>query len=189
MTAMKVYITFPRAFWLGQASKPDEKPFTGFLQWLAPRYAKTSNWERWNQEAVDMSTMPGSKPTLLFYIFGDQVKVFSDKLAGVPEEARSKYLIRYFKPYFSLMPHYSEGSSDCTPTFALYSDWTADDLAGNGSYTTLRKGIEEADTDIEVIREGLPGRSLWFCGEHTAPIVSPPSLGAKFPSSLLFLEF
>jgi hypothetical protein len=121
-----------------------------------------------------MSTLSRSHsyPTLLFYLFGDQVVALSDKLAGVSGESRSKYLAKYLKPYYSLLPHYVEGSSECTPVSALYTDWTADDLAGNGSYTTLRKGIEEADVDIEIMREGLPGRSLWFAGEHTAPFIA-----------------
>jgi hypothetical protein len=119
-----------------------------------------------------MSTMSGSQPTLLFYIFGDQVHALSEKLAYVSRIERGKYLIEYFKPYYSVLPNYSEGSNDCLPSSALYTDWTSDDLAGNGSYTTLRNGLEEADVDIEIMREGLPGRSLWFCGEHTAPFIA-----------------
>jgi len=168
----QVYITFPIAFWLGHKTMPNGDPFTGFVQWLAPLYAGTTNYDKWNQEAVDMSTMIGSHPTLLFYLFGDQVNVLSNKLKGLPDESRSDYLIEHFKPYYSLLPGYSDESSDCTPTYALYTDWTSDDLAGNGSYTTMREGVEEADIDIEIMREGLPGRSLWFCGEHTAPFVA-----------------
>jgi len=36
----------------------------------------------------------------------------------------------------------------------------------------MRTGLKEADKDIEVIRAGLPGRSLWFAGEHTAPFIA-----------------
>lgn len=54
----------------------------------------------------------------------------------------------------------------------LATTWVNDDLAGNGSYTTIRTGVQEADKDIEIMREGLPGRSVWFAGEHTAPFVA-----------------
>lgn len=47
-----------------------------------------------------------------------------------------------------------------------------DDLAGNGSYSNFQIGLQEGDEDIEVMREGLPERSLWFAGEHTAPFVA-----------------
>lgn len=30
----------------------------------------------------------------------------------------------------------------------------------------------EGDKDIEIMREGLPNRGLWFAGEHTAPFVA-----------------
>lgn len=33
-------------------------------------------------------------------------------------------------------------------------------------------GSVEADRDIEVLREGCPGRGLWFAGEHTAPFIA-----------------
>jgi hypothetical protein len=47
-----------------------------------------------------------------------------------------------------------------------------DEFAGNGSYTTFRTGLLEGDRDIEAMREGLPGRHIWFAGEHTAPFVA-----------------
>lgn len=47
-----------------------------------------------------------------------------------------------------------------------------DPLAGNGSYSNFQTGLVEGDKDIEIMREGLPGRGLWFAGEHTAPFVA-----------------
>jgi hypothetical protein len=72
-----------------------------------------------------MSTLPRphDKPVLLFYLFGDQVTMLSDKLSGAGKEGRSKYLIKYFKPYYSLLPHFEEESKDCIPVEALYTDW------------------------------------------------------------------
>jgi hypothetical protein len=48
----------------------------------------------------------------------------------------------------------------------------ADELSGHGSYTTFRTGLERGDEDIEIIREGLTDRKLWFAGEHCAPFVA-----------------
>ncbi|KAJ5054330.1 uncharacterized protein L3040_000606 [Drepanopeziza brunnea f. sp. 'multigermtubi'] len=171
----KVYVTFPRAFWLGSADYPDTKPFTGFAQWLAPQYAKDTNPKGWNQEVVDMATLPNScaHPTLLFYLFGDQSETFATELTARPsQKERDEYLTKFFKPYYSLLPHYNAESKDCVPVQCLATTWVADDLAGNGSYTTMRTGLEDADKHIEVMREGLPGRGVWFAGEHTAPFVA-----------------
>ncbi|KAL9028235.1 MAG: hypothetical protein Q9180_007196, partial [Flavoplaca navasiana] len=33
-------------------------------------------------------------------------------------------------------------------------------------------GKVELDRDIEVMRDGLPERRVWFAGEHTAPVVA-----------------
>ncbi|CZT44246.1 related to anon-37cs protein [Rhynchosporium secalis] len=171
-TLEKVYITFPRAFWLGNEGHPDEKPHTGFTQWTAPAYTSPTNPERWNQEVVDLATLPGNcaHPTLLFYLYGAQSVSFGKELSTRPtEEERNIYLASFFKPYYSLLPHYDADSVDCAPLQCLATTWILDDLAGNGSYTTIRTGVMEADKDIEIMREGLPGRSVWFAGEHTAP--------------------
>ncbi|KAL2073422.1 hypothetical protein VTL71DRAFT_10746 [Oculimacula yallundae] len=174
-TLEKVYITFPRAFWLGSDEHPDATPHTGFSQWIAPSYTKSTNPERWNQEVVDLATLAGdtAHPTLLFYLYGAQSELFGKELSTkTTETEREIYLINFFKPYYSLLPHYSADSADCAPVQCLPTTWVLDDLAGNGSYTTIRTGVQEADKDIEIMRESLPGRSVWFAGEHTAPFVA-----------------
>ncbi|KAH7356899.1 hypothetical protein BKA65DRAFT_217148 [Rhexocercosporidium sp. MPI-PUGE-AT-0058] len=174
-TLEKVYISFPRAFWLGSEEKPDETPHTGFTQWIAPSYTKSTNPERWNQEVVDLATLPGecAHPTLLFYLYGDQSVSFGKELSSMlTQKKRDSYLINFFKPYYSRLPHFNEESRDCIPVQCLATTWVSDDLAGNGSYTTIRTGVQEADKDIEIMREGLPGRRIWFAGEHTAPFVA-----------------
>ncbi|KAK0107358.1 hypothetical protein ONS95_004051 [Cadophora gregata] len=150
-------------------------PHTGFTQWIAPTYAKVTNPQHWNQEAVDLATLPGdcAHPTLLFYLYGDQSISFANNLTTMPsQKERDEYLIQFFKPYYSLLPHFDESSEDCTPVQCLATTWIADDLAGNGSYTTLRTNVIEPDKDVEIIKDGLPGCSIWFAGEHTAPIVA-----------------
>jgi hypothetical protein len=170
----KIYITFPQAFWLTDGAELD-KQFTGFTQWISPTYATDTNAKRWTQEAVDLSTLPDpcSHPTMLFYIFGDQSVALAAQLGGLPtEEEKKKFLVNFFKPYYSLLPNYREGLKDCMPVSCLATNWVDDDFAGNGSYSTFRTGLKEGDKDIEIMREGLTGRSLWFAGEHTAPFVA-----------------
>lgn len=160
---------------MGDASSPDEKPFTGFTQWLSASYAPETNPKRWNQEIVDLATLPDScaHPTLLFYIFGEQSVTLAKELASLPStEAKRQHVIEFFTPYFSLLPHYEKDSPDCRPVSWWASDWVLDPLAGNGSYSNFQTGLVEGDKDIEIMREGLPDRGLWFGGEHTAPFVA-----------------
>jgi len=122
-----------------------------------------------------MSTLPGScaHPTLLYYTYGEQsVKLAGDLELLPSNEAKEEYLVNFFKPYYSRMPNYKEGSKECTPISSIATSWVLDELSGYGSYSMFPVGGEEIDKDIEVMRAGLPGRSLWFAGEHTAPFVS-----------------
>ena len=94
-------------------------------------------------------------------------------MADLPSQRqKDAHLTKFFKPYFSLLPHYEEVSEDCKPISLLATNWVNDDLAGNGSYSTFRTGLKEGDRDIEIMREGLPDRGLWFAGEHTAPFIA-----------------
>jgi hypothetical protein len=175
LTPAQVYIMFRSAFWLGDAQTASTTPFTGFTQWLSPAYAPLTNPYRWNQEAVDLSLLPGScaHPTLLFYIFGEQSKTLARKIKSLSStEAKTDCVIKFFKPYFSRLPHYKEKSNECDPTAWLATDWVLDPYAGNGSYCNFQTGLKEGDKDIETMREGLPYRHLYFAGEHTAPFVA-----------------
>lgn len=172
---LQVFVTFPRAFWSEDATAGEDQPFDGFTLWLSPLYARETNPQRWNQEVVDLSTFPEScsHPTLLFYMYGDQSISFAKELATLPSQlARTAYLTKFFKPYYSLLPHYVDGSKDCTPVSCIATSWAADELAGYGSYSNFQTGLQEGDKDIEIMREGLTDRNLWFAGEHTAPFVA-----------------
>ncbi|KAH8811690.1 flavin-containing amine oxidoreductase [Xylogone sp. PMI_703] len=170
----KVYVTFPRAFWKSETHAPSDA-FSGFVQWLAPNYSTSTNPKRWGVEGVILSDIPEGRamPTILFYIFGDQSRTFGADLASLKtEKERTDYLIKFFQPYYSLLPNYLESSPDCIPESCLATTWVNDALAGNGSYSNFQVGLKEGDKDIEIMREGLPERSLWFAGEHTSPFVA-----------------
>lgn len=180
-----MYITFPRAFWLEDGVAPEDQPFSGFTQWLPPSYALDTNPNRWNQESVDLSTLPGScaHPTLLYYIFGDQSRSFSKEFSTLSsQDERTAYLTKFFKPYYSLLPHYVEDSEDCTPISCIATNWVADELSGYGSYSNFQTGLQQGDKDIEVMREGLPDRGLWFAGEHTSPFVALGTISGAYMS-------
>ncbi|KAL3427120.1 polyamine oxidase 4 [Phlyctema vagabunda] len=171
----KVYISFPRAFWLKKDIPKADQPVAGFVQWISPQYTAVTNPNRWNQEVVEMATLSGdcARPTLLFYIYGEQSRSLAKELASLPSpKAQEEHVTKFFEPYYSLLPNYNSASEDCVPVSTLATKWVLDDLAGNGSYCNFQIGVEEADKDIEVMREGLPDRSLWFAGEHTSPFVA-----------------
>ena len=88
------------------------------------------------------------------------------------QEGKNKFLIDFFKPYYSRLPHYSESSPDCKPVCSLATNWLRDELAGNGSYSNFQIGLENGDEDIKVMRQGLPDHGLWLAGEHTAAFVA-----------------
>ncbi|KAK8089263.1 amine oxidase [Apiospora hydei] len=169
----KVYISFPKAFWLIPDS--EGRIVKGFCQWLAPNYALESNPQKWTQEVVELASLDPatSQPTLLFYTYGDQSRFLTNKVRTLQtQEKKEEFLFDFFRPYYSRLPHYDAESSDCKPVGSFATDWLHDDLAGNGSYSNFQVGMTEGDQDIAVMREGLPERGLWLAGEHTAPFVA-----------------
>ena len=171
--AIKVYISFPKAFWLD--TDGNGRAIQGFCQWLSPSYALDTNPKRWTQEVVELASLASSAahPTLLFYIYGEQSQVLTDKVAAFSDKlAKDEFLYGFFKPYYSLLPRYEEDSADCQPTGCFATDWLHDDLAGNGSYGNYQVGLQEGDKDIQLMRQGLPERGLWLAGGHTAPFVA-----------------
>lgn len=172
----KVYISFPTAFWL-TPSPTDGRTIQGFCQWLAPRYAPSSNPDGWLEEAVELGSLGGgpdtAHPTLLFYTYGDQSRHLTSRLRTLATaKEKSEFLFGYFKPYYSRLPSYEEGNPGCQPTGCLATDWLGDELAGNGSYANFQRGLAEGDRDIETMRAGVPAEGVWLAGEHTAPFVA-----------------
>ncbi|KAK3722395.1 hypothetical protein LTR37_002386 [Vermiconidia calcicola] len=149
--------------------------YPGFTHWLAPAYAPDTNPERWNQEGMNLVTLPPScaHPTLLFYIYGPCSKY----IAGIVTEAESEserdaQLLDFFRPYYSLLPNYDHDDPRCQPKAVLATAWANDEFAGYGSYCNFQVGLENGDSDIEVMRHGMPERHVWFAGEHTAPFAA-----------------
>jgi len=164
----KVVITFPSAFWI---SDPTTDSFPSYTNWLAPSYAPDTNPKRWPQEIWNLASFepPNNHPAILFYTYGDCSRHIVDMVHGKSREEKYKSITDFFRPYYSRLPGFDPASPDCIPQAVLATEWQKDELNGNASYCNFQVGIEEADKDVLAIREGCPGRRLWFCGEHAAP--------------------
>lgn len=170
---VQVYVSFPEPFWRSRDGKPEIA--RGFIQWVAPTYHPEHNASRWPQEAVELSCLgdDDAHPTLLFYTYGEQSQWFTSELAKRPgKRDKVSFIIEYFKPYYSRLPNYTADAVMCQPVDCVATEWLNDELAGNGSYGNFQIGLENGDEHIKTMREGLPGQSLWFAGEHTAPYVA-----------------
>ncbi|KAF2729383.1 amine oxidase [Polyplosphaeria fusca] len=201
----KVYITFPTAFWdsptttsphptnpehtLTHPVKATTAPlhpapissppphYPSFTLFTSPHYAYPTNPHHWNQEAVNLASLPAgtAHPTLLFYTFGPTSLSLARMLSHHPSPshpAAQAALTTFFEAYFSLLPNYVRDSPSCMPTAVLATAWANDELAGHGSYSNFQVGLEKGGEDVEVMRRGVPERGVWVAGEHSAPFVA-----------------
>ncbi|KAK4104511.1 FAD/NAD(P)-binding domain-containing protein [Parathielavia hyrcaniae] len=170
----KVYISFPTPFWV-TPSPSDGRTVQGFCQWLSPNYAPDANPNRWLNEAVELASLggPAAHPTLLFYTYGDQSRHLTSTLRTLPSQKdKDAFLADYFRPYYARLPSYDASNSGCRPTACFATDWSGDELAGNGSYCNFQTGLVEGDRDVVAMRQGVPDEGVWLAGEHTAPFVA-----------------
>ncbi|KAJ6043856.1 uncharacterized protein N7446_002054 [Penicillium canescens] len=176
----KVYITFPQAWWHTDptSTTTNTKESTVFAQFLEPSYAPRPPTTEWNQECLSMASLPPptAHPTLLFYTYGKSGEEIINSISHLaPLSAEYKAtLVKTLEPFYARLPGYDATSVDCTPSAMLATQWQKDEFAGHGSYCNFQVGVEQADRDIEVLRDGggSEARGLWFAGEHTAPFVA-----------------
>ncbi|KAI9786714.1 MAG: hypothetical protein M1816_007855 [Peltula sp. TS41687] len=173
----KAYITFPTAFWQANntSSSSSSSSSSSFYLWMHPLYAPTTNPNHWLQQAVNLAVLPDSTshPTLLFYIQGPCSIHLTSLLARNPVSKHEALLREFFEPYYSRLPQYDANDPhNCKPVALTATSWSTDEMAGYGSYSNFQTGLTDADTDIEVMREGLPDRRIWLAGEHTAPFIA-----------------
>lgn len=195
----KVYLSFPKAFWLDSdpspASPNQRKQMEGFAQWLSPNFALDTNPNRWTIEVVELASLAPkvSHPTLLFYIYGEQSAHIVNTVQSLRQKSNSPppatspssrvtsptsepeihtFLDKFFAPYYTRLPNYSPTDPNCQPYCSYATTWLADPLAGNGSYSNFQVGLQAGDEDIKTMREGWPSAGVWLAGEHTAPFVA-----------------
>ena len=82
---------------------------------------------------------PNRHPIILFCTYGDCSRHIVDQVHGRSKEDQYQFVTHFFRPYVSRLPGYDAAAADCVPRAVL------------------------------TIRNGVPERQLWFCGEHTAP--------------------
>jgi len=171
----KVFISFPTAWWDGRDAKAyPQKKFPGETLFITPDYAPKTNPHGWSQEMIAYSQLPSkvAHPTLQFWLYGANSAKITNAIAKFAQNSTEyyEYLDRFFTPYYSRLPYYDSSSGECKPSGFLASQWQQDKFAGNGSYSNFQVGLEEADVDLSVMREGMPERQIWLAGEHTAPL-------------------
>jgi len=148
-----------------------EDTFPGYTNWLSPNYSLETNPKRWPQEIWNLASFsPENRhPTILFYLYGECSEYIVNLVHGKSYEERYNLLDEFYRPYYSLLPHFSAENPACKPKAILSSEVQKDELSGYGSYSNFQVGITDADGDVQAMRHGVPERRLWFAGEHTAP--------------------
>lgn len=171
----KVFIRFPQAWWEGNVDglgNPDK--FASAALFATPEYAPDTNPGKWNHEIFFYSALqsPLAHPTLLFYVYGDNSKLITDAIQGLDPDSQEYHdtLVKFFKPYYSLLPNYNESLAWSKPVKCLTTDWEHDKYAGYGSYTHFTIPSRDGKQMVATIRKGMSAnRNIWFAGEHTAP--------------------
>ncbi|KAL8805991.1 MAG: hypothetical protein Q9182_001648 [Xanthomendoza sp. 2 TL-2023] len=167
----QVLIEFPNAFWESDPISPESEfnDAVSFVHWLSPIQAtQTLPW-KWRLECVSFNAFhaPYRRSILLFYTFGECSTFITSSIRGLVGKVRDEWLQRFFEPYYSLLPGYTEET--CAPRRFLATEWCNDEYAGNGSYSNFQVGMSDAAGDVEAIRHGMPEKHIYFAGEHTAP--------------------
>lgn len=173
----KLYVSFPRAFWLDEpsqtnASRPsdEEDPtrplalFTHFHHPSQPSYhplvPPNQSMPGWNQNLVSLAHLPSpaAHPTLLFYVYGDCATSMVSSVSGLPEssERYDRVLWDFAQPWIAKLPGYREDSDNCKPVKngILCTRWQDDKWAGNGSYACFLVGLKDGEGDVSAMRQG-----------------------------------
>lgn len=174
----KVFFHFSQAWWEGNQDgmgNPDR--FASGTLFTTPEYAPQTNPGHWNQEIFSFSALPPevAHPTLLFYIYGDNSKLVTEKIQKLSPDSKEYYdaLVSFFEPYYSLLPHYNKSDPQCKPSGCLSTDWEHDKYAGNGSYTHFAVPLKDGAEAVRIIRNGMGAdRHIWLAGEHAAPDIA-----------------
>jgi hypothetical protein len=165
----KAFLRFAKPWWRGHE---DGLGYPG--KFATPKNALETNPDKLNQEMFMYSSLaePDSHPTMMFYIYGSNSHNLTTQLQTHPLTSQEYHttLIHFFKPYYSLLPGYSEDDPACQPSKVLCLDWEHDEYSGGGSYSHFNVPTEDMKPMLEVIRTAMgPERGVWLAGEHTAP--------------------
>ncbi|KAI9670308.1 MAG: hypothetical protein M1831_006522 [Alyxoria varia] len=173
----------PSAAKVMESSRSSTKPtntqaLSCFANFLRPSYSP-QNPESWALELQSLSNPtvfgPHARPTLLFTLFGPCASHITSLITSKESSSPSYQgtLRTFFEPYYALLPNYNDQSPECRPSEILATNWHADDLAGNGTYTNFKvreatsaQGKEEfpLEESFRALRRGVPERGVWVAG-------------------------
>ena len=190
----KTFLAFPVPFWewsnidafkSGDASLTTANTFPTFTHFLRPvDVPKDQN--SWTLEMIALSSPvvfgEHAQPVLMFYLWGTSATHVTSAIASLDPSSDEYYNVVnvLFRPFYSRLPNYRQDHPDCIPTAVLATNWQNDEFAGKGSYTNFTTYLQGCqleddpgiDDDVQLMRDGLPERGIWFAGEHTAPLVA-----------------
>lgn len=166
----RVFIRFPTAFWNHDASEINGD--TGHTKYhipipkfpieslfLRPDYATDTNPAEWRQEIISFSSLPEpySQPVIMFFVYGQWGRHVTGLIRGMDCGSKEYYQIldENFRPYYSKLPNFDVGSTDCKPSEFLSTDWQNDKFAGYGSFTNQPIGSGDCAQHFEVLRSTL----------------------------------
>ena len=190
----KAYIAFPAAFWenqkeitedAGKGCSATTNTYPTFTHFLRSTHVPKQQ-QSWTMEMVTLSSSEvfgvHAQPVLLFNLWDSAAVQVASAITDLAPSSKEYdgTIIELFEPFYSLLPGYQEGHSDCIPTATLATNWQKDEYAGCGSYTNFKThGNGEADENdpaiddgVRAMRRGVPERGIWFAGEHTAPFIT-----------------
>jgi hypothetical protein len=126
------------------------------------------------------STSSSARATLLFFTYGPFSRHLTAQLARTPPAAHAALLTRLFAPYYARLPRYDPAQRDCVPIALRATAWSADELAGFGSYSNFQVGLTAAAADLAALRAGAPARRVWLAGEHAAPPIATGTVSGAY---------
>ncbi|KAL9624394.1 MAG: hypothetical protein Q9160_001356 [Pyrenula sp. 1 TL-2023] len=190
----KVFLAFPAPFWetsskdvpQNERATPNaEHKFPMFTQFLRSSYAPEGQ-DSWTVEMVALSSTAIfgdlARPVLMFCLWDASAAHVTSAITSLDPHDDEYYRVveKLLRPFYTRLPNYQDGNPDCIPTEALATNWQNDEYAGKGSYTNFQthaSGKQSSDDPaiddhFRSLRHGLPERSIWFAGEHTAPFIA-----------------
>jgi hypothetical protein len=94
------------------------------------------------------------------YLVAERSSLDNSLLLALSTPLASQLFIPLFGIILMLTFLGQKGSIDCAPVSCIATNWIADEYAGFGSYSMFEVGLEEGDKDIEIMRDGLPGKVI-----------------------------
>ena len=141
-----------------------------------PFHGKHSSDIPANAIVISLAYLPSecAHPTLLFYLHRPCRAKVVQSVEGLELDSRiyNQSINDFARQYYSLLPNFSEDDPSTQPIAWFCSALQQDPFAGDGSYSNIQIGIQDAYGDVEALQSGCgfgEEQGIWVIGEHTAP--------------------